>query len=860
MTSVSRLLSLSLLLTGQALAASVPTGFIDRQIATGLTSPTALAVLPDERVLVVQQDGNIRIIKANALLPTNFHTFANIDSANERGCLGVVPDPAFATNHYVYFYCTSKVNSVSRNRVLRVTEANDVVKPGSERVIFELPDVPTTTKWHMGGAMRFGVDGKLYIAVGNHEDEIAPVANAHSQNLSTAFGKVLRINPNGTIPTNNPFYNLPGAYQAIYMYGLRNPFVFDIQPVTGLMLLGDVGQASWEEVNVGQAGGNYGWPVQEGYTAVSAFINPLFVYSHNDGCAITGAQFYNPTTAQFPASYVGKFLYADFCSGRINYFSPSNPAVVGTLASGLGNPTNIALSPTGNVYYLARNQGTSTPLPGAGTVGKISYTGSQAPHITQNPLSVTVNVGVAATFSVAADGGASVQWQRNGINISGATADSYTLAAPTVADNGANFLAIVTNAFGSVVSGSATLTVTSNVAPTARIDLPLADRTFSLGDVVPFSGSGTDPEDGVLAPSAFTWKVDIQHDAHAHTFVGQTQGISAGQFTVPAFEANEANMWLRITLTARDAYGATSTVTRDMFPRTPISQFALLGTPVNGWGPYEVDRSNGEQGAADGRPLTLSGVPYLKGLGVHAPSDLLFRLNPNCVGNFISDVGLDSEVGTNGSAIFQVYLDEVLAYDSGVLRGGDLRQTANVAITNKKTLRLVVQDAGDGNNFDHADWAGARISGCDLNPPVASIIANLTVSDGNNLGNWSVQNNLQVGDTVYGDRTYTVDSLPPALVGGNWLRAANASKKYAGTPLATFSLSAASDVYLALDNRAPLPAWVDTSWTDTATSVTTLEGTTPRTFSVFKKRFNSGTVSLGPVNNPSISMYLVVVK
>ena len=92
----------------------------------------------------------------------------------------MVPDPGFNTNHYVYLYCTTRVGTVARNRVLRVTEANDVAVAGSERVIFELPDVPSATKWHMGGAMRFGTDGKLYIAVGNHEDSPQPVGSATS--------------------------------------------------------------------------------------------------------------------------------------------------------------------------------------------------------------------------------------------------------------------------------------------------------------------------------------------------------------------------------------------------------------------------------------------------------------------------------------------------------------------------------------------------------------------------------------------------------------------------------------------------------------------------------------------------------
>jgi len=850
-----------LLMAGLAHSASVPVGFNDRQIATGLTSPTSMAVMPDGRVLVVQQDGIVRIIKADAMLATPFYTAANVDSSNEHGCLGVVPDPAFASNHFVYLYCTTQVGTVSRNRVLRVTEAADTVLAGSERVIFELPDVPTTTKWHMGGAMRFGIDGKLYVAVGNHEDNPQPVATSNSQNLASAFGKVLRINADGTIPSDNPFFANASAYKAVWALGFRNPFVLDIQPGTGLTYIGDVGQGSWEEVDRGQAGGNYGWPAVEGVGSNASYINPVYAYPHSEGCSITGTAFYNPSTAQFGVTYVGQFFFADFCNGSLKYFNPNTPATVTTFASGIGNPTNIGVAPSGALYYLARNQATGTPAPGAGTVGKISFTGSQVPRITQHPQSQTVYVGTPATFAAAADGATAFQWQRNGANISGATGGSYTLASPAVPDSGSRFRAVASNSFGSVTTDEATLTVTTNRSPTARIDLPAPGTGFATGDVVRYSGTGTDPEDGNLAGAAFTWKVDFQHDTHAHSFVTPVSGSASGQFTVPDFEASEANMWLRITLTVRDSSGATNTVTRDIFPRTQVSSLTMVGTPANGWGPFEVDRSNGEQGATDGKPLSIGGVAYQRGLGVHAPSDLRFNLNGACAGSFVADLGVDDEVGDNGSVVFQVYLDGVLSYDSGALTGASLRKTVLVPLANKGELRLVVTDGGDGNGFDHADWGGARVTGCNAAQLPVGGIYNLQVSDGANLGNWSVRTNLQAGDLVYGDRTFTFSALPTAVVGATWIRTANSSKAYAGTPLATFSLSAAADVYLALDNRSPLPAWVDSSWTDTGTDLTQAESATvSRSFSLFRKRFNAGTVSLGPWNNTGTSLYTVIVK
>jgi hypothetical protein len=257
--------------------------------------------------------------------------------------------------------------------------------------------------------------------------------------------------------------------------------------------------------------------------------------------------------------------------------------------------------------------------------------------------------------------------------------------------------------------------------------------------------------------------------------------------------------------------------------------------------------------------ITLGGIPYPRGLGVHAPSEVVYNLAGACSGSFISDIGVDDEVGSQGTVIFQVFLDGVKAYDSGIVRGADLRRNVNVSVAGKQQMRLVVTDAGDGKSFDHADWAGARVTGCGTVQPPAGI-GNLQVADNANAPDWSVRNNLQVGDQVYGDRTYTFTAIPATLVGSQWIRSANDSKAFTGNPLVTFTLNAGADVYVALNNTTAVPAWVDDTWTDTGTDITTRESaTTTRTFSVFRKHFNAGTVSLGPWGAAS-SMYTVIVK
>jgi len=718
-----------------AYAASVPQGFADREIASGIVSPTSMAALPDGRVLVVQQDGVIRLIRDDALTPDNYYAVANVDSFAERGCLGITPDPDFEANRYIYLYCTVQEAGNSFNRVLRITDGGDRAAAGSEQNIFTLPRVPDGVQWHMGGALRFGVDGKLYIAVGGHEDLREPVTTSSSQNLSSPFGKILRINADGTIPPDNPFVNTPNAFAANFNLGLRNPFTIDIQPGTGLIYINDVGAGSWEEINQGLPGANYGWPAFEGNTDDSRYTNAVFAYGRAVGCAITGGAFYNPQSPQFPSTYVGKYLLADFCAGTIRYIDPAAPTAAQDFASGIDSPVNIGVSPNGDLYYLARNQAAGATNQAAGTVGKISFTNSQLPRIAAQPQSQTIFIGDSATFTVRADGASSIQWQRNGVDIPGANAATLSIPSISQADHQARFTAVVSNAFGSTASNPAMLSVTTNRFPVATITAPAAEGGFAPGDTISYAGTGTDAEDGTLVPSAFSWKVDFMHDTHTHPFMAATRGATSGTFTAPNFEAEAANTWLRMTLSVTDSAGQTHVAVRDLYPRLPLTDMAVSGVPANGLGPIERNRHNGDAAAGDGGTITLDRIPYAKGLGVHAPSEVRYNI-ASCTGNFIADVGIDDSVGSGGSAVFQVWLDGAQVFDSGIVRGTDLRKTINVSVAGKSELRLVVTDAGDGNASDRANWAGARVTGCpaSLAQPATDVGAVITPPAGSGGG------------------------------------------------------------------------------------------------------------------------------
>ena len=579
-------------------AATVPSGFADEVVASGIASPTAMAFAPDGRLFVCQQNGQLRVIKNGALLATPFLS-VTVNSSGERGLLGVAFDPSFATNGFVYVYYTATSPTI-HNRVSRFTANGDVSVPGSETVLMNLETLSATN--HNGGAIHFGPDGKLYVAVGEN------AVGSNSQVLTNRLGKMLRINADGSIPSDNPFFSsATGDNRSIWALGLRNPFTFAFQPGTGRLFINDVGQATWEEINDGLAGANYGWPATEGPTTDPRFRAPVYAYSSASGaaCAITGGAFYDPSTPNFPASYVGKYFFADYCANWIRTFDPAT-GTVADFASALSSPVDLRVGPDGLLYYLMRGS--------SGLVGRIRSTAAEAPSITTHPASQTVAAGRAVTFSVAATGTQPLayQWQRGTSNIAGATSSSYTLTAQT-ADHGATFRVVVSNAFGSVTSNAATLSVSTNAAPTATITAPAAGSLYTAGSSVSYAGTGSDPQDGTLPPSAFTWEVVFHHDTHTHPFVPPTSGATSGSFVVPDTGETAINVFYRIHLSVRDSSGFTHSTFRDVLPRT--STITVSSNP------------SGLQLTLDGTPFTApasfaSVVGMRRTLGVISPQTL----------------------------------------------------------------------------------------------------------------------------------------------------------------------------------------------------------------------------------------------
>lgn len=370
----------------QVRAATLPSGFTETLFGGNLgTSPTAMAFAPDGRLFVCLQGGQVRVIKNGTLLSSPFVTIP-VTFAGERGLLGIAFDPNFNVNHFVYFYYTTNTSPI-HNRISRFTAVGDVAS-NSESVLVDLDNLSTALN-HNGGGIHFGPDGKLYVGVGENGNP------ANAQTLSNRLGKILRYNSDGSIPADNPFVNTPvGANPAIWALGLRNPYTFAFQPGTGRMFINDVGENTWEEINDGIAGSNYGWPSCEGACAQPNpnFRNPLFQYGHGTGsttgCAIVGGAFYNPPVNQFPASYIGKYFFGDLCSGWIRVFDPAAGTASG-FATGISTPVDLQVGPDGCLYYLAQGNG--------GQVFRVSATAAQ-------PLNISVRSRVGTGSDVLISG------------------------------------------------------------------------------------------------------------------------------------------------------------------------------------------------------------------------------------------------------------------------------------------------------------------------------------------------------------------------------------------------------------------------------------------------------------------------
>jgi glucose/arabinose dehydrogenase len=366
---------------GAIRASELPPGFVEETLATNLNAATAIVPTPDGRLLIADQTGKLLLWKEGRILNEPALTL-HVTDYWERGLIGVVLHPDFPRTPYLFaLYVTDR--PFVHHVLSRFTFQGDAADPLSEMILLEGDDQAKlggrVPYGHQGGPVRFGPDGKLYIALGEQ------TAGLPSQKLDTFQGKILRINADGSIPPDNPFFKkASGKCRAIWVYGLRNPFGLAFQPETGRLFESDVGESSWEEVNEILPGLNYGWPLAEGTSTNSGFKNPLYTYPPVIGRCIVGAAFY-PRDAKaetasgfFPEKWRGKFFFGDWASHWIKALDPESPTNVLTFARGLNGPVAVEIAPDNSLLLL--NRGTiwrdnRNWRPNSGSLVRIRYTG-----------------------------------------------------------------------------------------------------------------------------------------------------------------------------------------------------------------------------------------------------------------------------------------------------------------------------------------------------------------------------------------------------------------------------------------------------------------------------------------------------
>ncbi len=658
-----------LVLPAAAHTATLPSGFQETVVFSGLTNPTVVRFASDGRVFVAEKSGLIKVFdNLTDLTPTVFADLStNVHNFWDRGLLGFALDPSFPANPYVYVLyahdaaiggtaprwgtpgilsdpCPTPPGAtgdgcVVSGRLSRL-QAADNTMTGPEQVLIE--DWCQQYPSHSVGSLAFGSDGALYVSGGdgasfNFADWgqdgsplnpcgdppggpgstlTPPTAEGgalRSQDLRTTTdptsldGAVLRVDPatGQGLPDNPLAFSSDANARRIVAHGFRNPFRIGVRPHTSEVWVGDVGWNTWEELDrIEPTTGlkNFGWPCYEGdgrqsgydganlnicenlYAAgPSAITAPYFNWNHSalvvpgETCptgssSAAGTAFYEE--GNYPG-YAGALFFADYSRDCI-WAMPAganglpNPAARLTFAAAAANPVDLQIGPEGDLFYADFD---------GGTIRRIRYFSANRPPIavaTANPTSGAAPLAVTfnGTGSSDPDAGDTIAYAWD-LDEDGLFDDS-TAAQPTRTFSAAGDYEArlrVTDAAGaSSVSDPITISV-GNSAPSATIATPAAGTTWRVGNVISFSGSATDPEQGTLPASALSWELVMQHcpsNCHQHTL--QTYpGVASGSFTAPD---HEYPSYLELRLTATDAGGLADTETLRLDPQTVVLTFA----------------------------------------------------------------------------------------------------------------------------------------------------------------------------------------------------------------------------------------------------------------------------------------------
>ena len=605
---------------------ALPEGFVDEAVLrlVGASSATFAQDASGEWLLfLATKEGSIVVATDPFSVDTSSTLILQLNPclSGERGVQTILAHPKFAENGWLYVYyapyqeqgCSLVVDpdmdySGPFNQLSRFQYQNGVLD--GEVVLLKGP--PNKKEIHNGGAMNFGPDGYLYLALG--EGGIRDPA--YSQLAWTLHGKMLRITDDGSIPPENPFASTgiscketgqdeteQGSCQEVFSFGLRNPFRFAMDPnsLTTRYYINDVGGRNWEEVSEGGADSalaNYGWPEMEGPCISGSyevcpfdelrFVDPIHFFSHlnstggETGKAIVGGAFV--PNGVWPAEYDNTYLFAEFVEGKIFHMTqdaslacrsclPPTSAYKETLFHEWERVVDIFFGPyfdTQAMYYITRK--------GDINIRRIRFTGSSNRSPVASILSTTALTGLAP-FTVNLDASNSTDPENQVLSYSWYFGDESELASTvqashTYTTSGAYLVEMtVTDEAG--LTDQAFLTVIVGTPPSVTMDSPVDGTTFAVGESLWLSATATDSEGQLIDAKSLTWEMRQHHDTHWHPYLSPTEGNEFFSKEAPPPEDLLAatNSYLQILVTATDSQGLQTTVSRNIMPRSVYIDF-----------------------------------------------------------------------------------------------------------------------------------------------------------------------------------------------------------------------------------------------------------------------------------------------
>ena len=428
--------------TPSVLAQELPPHFFSYEIARGLIEPTSIAFLPNHDVLISEKSGKIKRLKIGQ---DKFDTYFQMktETTGERGLQSVIVHPDFPNTPYFFIYYTK--SDGSRNRFSRIKVIGEILR---EEILIEFEPMNKEAVYHNGGGVTI-LDNKIYLGIGEQY-------GLNSQDLNSYNGKIIRINIDGTIPTDNPISEGSLVQRSTWSYGLRNPFTIDADKVTKKIFVNDVGYDSWEEINdASKPFLFFGWPYGEGdishYNPNFPFVDPIFKYpnivsnktdiTENKGCAITAGVFYRPSKSSFPNEYIGKYFFSDMCNGWIRTLDPASfeqKIFAKKMESGT---FGFKYSSEGDLFYLNYFEG---------SLKKIVYDTVASPRFLRNISDLVAVLGDTLIISTSISGNSEMKmkWFKDGKQIAGLDSTSITFKGLSRSSSGTYF-AVAYNSFGS---------------------------------------------------------------------------------------------------------------------------------------------------------------------------------------------------------------------------------------------------------------------------------------------------------------------------------------------------------------------------------------------------------------------------